>query len=165
MYKRQPLARAAALDLGMRRWRRLPDSDTVLYGPYWVRVGSRLINPALGDGDEDYRWGRPRGGILEFETGVWSDLPNPPASGPFEFGTGVLTKARGHYFSPGGWVFDTAGDRWIEIPRLDGDRSGAGGRSVAPAGRSLLLFGGYRFDSKHPEGKLLDGAWIWTPPL
>jgi len=147
-----PPARAAALDLATRRWRRLPDSDTVPYGPYWLLAGSRLINPSL------------EGGILEFETGTWSDLPDPPPSGPFDFGTGVLTKTRGYYTAPGGWVLDTAGDRWIEIPRLDGDRSGAGGRSIASAGRSLLLFGGYRFDRRHPAGKLLGAAWIWTPP-
>ena len=88
-----PLARAAALRLGAAgRWRRLPDSETILYGYYWVRVGSQLINPALGESGEEYRWGRPHGGILDPETGVWSDLPNPPKAGPFEFGVGVLTR-------------------------------------------------------------------------
>ena len=157
-----PLARAAALSLGARHWRRLPDSQTVLFGPYWLRVGSRLINPALGDGGDEYRWGRPEGGILDPERGVWSDLPNPPAAGPRGFGSGVLTGSRGYYTSPGGWVLDTAGDRWVEIPPLEGRHVVVGGRAVTSAGRKLLVFGGARFD--RPEGRLLDAAWIWSPP-
>ncbi len=129
-----------------------------------MRVGSRLINPALGDGGEEYRWGRPHGGILDPETGVWSDLPNPPQEGPFEFGTGVLTASRGHYSSPHGWILDTTRDRWIEIPRLGPERTHVGGRAVASAGRKLLVFGGARFSSKTPGGRLLDAAWIWSTP-
>jgi hypothetical protein len=159
-----PLARAAALSLGAGRWRRLPDSDTILYGYYWVRAGSRLIDPALGDGGDEYRWGRPRGGILDPERRTWSDLPNPPEARPFEFGVGVLTRARGHYFSPHGWILDAASDRWIEIPRLGPNRLHVGGRTVVSAGRDLLVFGGARFDRRNPDGRLLDAAWIWSPP-
>jgi hypothetical protein len=74
----------------------------------------------------------------------------------------VLTGSRGYYTSPGGWVLDTAGDRWIEIPPLEGRHVGVGGRAVTNAGRKLLVFGGARFD--RPEGRLLDAAWIWSPP-
>ena len=161
---RPPLARAATLKLGARRWRRLPDSKTVLYGYSWVRVGSRLINPELGDGGEEYRWGRPGGGILDPERGAWSDLPNPPKAGPSEFGVGVLTRTRGHYFSPQGWMLDTTRDRWSEIPRLEGERTHIGGRTVTSAGRKLLVFGGAKFDRKTPTGRLLNTAWIWSPP-
>jgi hypothetical protein len=160
---RPPLARAAALRFDTGRWRKLPDSQTVLFGHYWVRVGSRLIDPALGDGDEDYRWGRPIGGILDPERGVWSDLPNPPADGPVEAGIGVLTPTAGHYFSPYGWVLDTSGDTWIRVPRLGGPRDPVSGRTLANAGRKLLLFGGARFDRKNPDGRLLNKVWIWSP--
>jgi hypothetical protein len=148
----------------LRPRRRLPDSKTILYGYYWVRVGSRLINPALGDGGEEYRWGRPHGGILDPERGVWSDLPNPPKTGPSSFGVGVLTRARGHYFGSHGRVLDTTRDRWSEIPRLEPERTQIGGQTVTSAGRKLLVFGGARFDRKTPRGRLLDAAWIWSPP-
>jgi hypothetical protein len=161
---RPPLARAAALRLQSGRWRKLPDSTTVLFDHYWIRVGSRLIDPALGDGGEDYRWGRPLGGILEPATGVWSDLPDPPAPGPFEAGIGVLTPTAGEYFSEHGWVLDTSNDTWIRIPRLGGPRDPVNGRTLASAGRKLLLFGGARFDRKNPDGRLLDSVWIWSPP-
>jgi len=161
---RPPLARAAALRFGTRRWRKLPDSRTVLFGHYWVRVGSRLIDPELGDGGEQYRWGRPIGGILDPERGVWSDLPNPPDPGPFEFGTGVLTAAAGHYFAPGGWVLDATRDNWVRIPELEGGRVSVSGRALASAGRKLLLFGGATFDGKTPDGRLLKSVWLWSPP-
>jgi hypothetical protein len=159
-----PLARAAAITLDARRWRRLPDSQTVLFGAYWVRAGSRLINPALGEGDEEYRFGRPHGGILDPATGEWSDLPDPPESGPFEFGIGVLTPSRGHYFTASGWVLDAAGERWLEIPQLAPDRFIVQGRAVAALGRKLLVFGGARFSNREPGGRLLAAGWIWSPP-
>ena len=159
---RPPYARAAAFSLDTRSWRRLPDSDTVFFGHGWVRVGDRLINPALGTGDAEYRFGRPHGGILDPETGTWSDLPNPPEEGPFVFGTGVLTRERGHYSSLGGWVLDTTRDSWVRIPRLDRQRSGVFGRTIAEAGRSLLAFGGARFG--RDGSRLLNDAWIWSPP-
>jgi hypothetical protein len=98
------------------------------------------------------------------ERGVWSDLPNPPEAGPFEFGVGVLTRKRGHYFSPHGWVLDTTRDRWSEIPRLEPNRTHIGGRTVTSAGRSLLVFGGAKFDRNTPDGRLLNATWIWSPP-
>jgi hypothetical protein len=160
---RPPLARAAALRLG-GEWRKLPDSQTVLFGHYWVRVGARLINPELGDGDDEYRWGRPIGGVLDLSTGAWSDLPNLPAEGPFAFGVGVLTPTTGHYFSPYGWVLDSSRDSWIRVPRLGGPRDPVNGRTLANAGRKLFLFGGARFDRKAPAGRLLKSAWVWSPP-
>jgi hypothetical protein len=159
-----PLARAAALRLGGRRWRRLPDSQTVLFGPYWVRAGSRLINPALGQGDGEYRFGRPHGGVLDPKTGEWSDLPNPPEAGPFEFGIGVLTPSRGTYFFANGWVLDSASGRWFEVPRLGSDRVLVDGRAIAGVGRKLLVFGGAGFSNRRPGGRLLRTTWIWTPP-
>lgn len=131
---------------------------------YWVRAGSRLINPALGDGSEQYRWGRPHGGMLDPERGVWSPLPNPPESGATQFGVGVLTRARGYYFSSHGQVFDATRDRWVEIPRPEPNRAQAGGETVVNAGRKLLVFGGARFDSDNPSGRLLNTARVWSPP-
>ncbi len=97
-YRNPPLARAATLELGDSAWRRLPDSDHVLWGHgFWVKAGSRLVSPELGTGGEDYDYGRPYGGILDPERGVWSELPNvPQPSKEFgtEFGSGVLARTR-----------------------------------------------------------------------
>ena len=72
-YRNPPLARAATLKFGDAAWRRLPNSDHVLWGHgFWVRVGTRLVSPELGMGNEDYDFGRPYGGILDPERGVWS---------------------------------------------------------------------------------------------
>ena len=38
------------------------------------------------------------------------------------------------------------------------------GRTLASAGRKLVLFGGARFDRKNPGGRLLNSVWIWSPP-
>jgi hypothetical protein len=61
-------------------------------------------------------------------------------------------------------VLDAANYKWFEIPRLEPDRVQVTGRAVVSAGRKLLVFGGARFSGTHPEGKLLDDGWIWTPP-
>jgi hypothetical protein len=161
---RPPLARAAALRLDTGRWRKLPDSTTVLFGHYWIRVGSRLVSPALGEGGPEYRWGRPGGGILDPQRGIWSDLPTPPKAGAFEFGTGVLTPTVGNYTAPGGWVLDTSNDTWIRVPHVEGRRVTVSGRALTNAGRKLLLFGGARFDRSTPGGRLLNRVWIWSPP-
>jgi hypothetical protein len=77
---------------------------------------------------------------------------------------GVLTRARGHYFSPHGWILDTTRDRWSVIPRLEPNPIHVGGRTVVSADRKLLVFGGATFDRKAPDGRLLDTTWIWSPP-
>jgi hypothetical protein len=167
-YRNPPLARAATLRFGDRAWHRLPDSDHVLWGHgFWVRVGTRLVSPELGTGNEDYDHGRPYGGILDPERGVWSELPNVPEPSEergSEFGTGVLTRTRLVGGIPGLLVLDTTRDDWVRVPRLWPDRNGVQGFTVVNTRRKLLAVGGARFNRRHPEGVLLNDAWLWTPP-
>jgi hypothetical protein len=167
-YRNPPLARAATLRLGDDAWRRLPDSEHVLrgYGP-WLRVGRRLVNPGLGSGGVDYDFGRPNGGILDPERGIWSELPNvpePAEDGGTEFGTGVLTRTRLLGGRPTMLVLDLTRGEWIRVQRLWSDRTAPQGWTAANTRRKLLAFGGARFDRRHPEGELLNDAWLWTPP-
>jgi hypothetical protein len=161
--KKPSVTRAAALDLESGSWRRLPDSEIIMSGP-WVLDDGRLINPMLGgaDGGEVDNWGRthPYGGILDVETGDWTGLPNPP-NGEEDFSAGVLTDSGGDYFGYGGWILDAAKETWIEVPPLDSDEL-VTGRTVVRAGTDLLVFGGARWKSG-PDAQLLADAWIWSP--
>jgi hypothetical protein len=163
-----PLARAATLRFGDRAWRRLPDSDHVLWGHgFWVRVGTRLVSPELGIGDEDYSFGRPYGGILDPERGTWSELPNVPEPSEergTEFGTGVLTRDRLVGGIPNLLVLDMTRDDWIRVPRLWRDRDWRQSPTIVNTRRDLILFGGARWNRAHPDGELLKDAWIWSPP-
>lgn len=161
----RPLARAATLRPGARSWRVLPDSKDVLYGRLqWVRAGSKLVSPELDEGSGRFRWGRPLGGILDPERGTWSDLPELPEAFDFEFGTGVLTRRLGTYSYPHGWVLDMAAGRWLLIPRLPtGWRFQLGGATAVGMNRKLLAFGGPRY-GRNERGRLVNEAWIWSPP-
>jgi hypothetical protein len=163
-----PLARAATLRLGDSSWRRLPDSDHVLWGHgFWVPVGRRLVSPELGTGGEDYDFGRPYGGILDPVGGVWSQLPNVPEPREergTEFGTGVLTQARLVGGLPGLLVLDMTRNHWIRVPRLWRGRTAPYGWTTVNTRRKLLVFGGARWSRRHPDGQLLNDAWLWTPP-
>ena len=163
-----PLARGATLEFGDDAWRRLPDSDDVLWGHgFWVRVGSRLVSPELGIGGESYSFGRPYGGILDPERGVWSELPNVPEPSDdlgTDFGTGVLTRTRLVGGVPNTLVLDTTREDWIRVPALWRDRDWRQGPTLVNTRRKLVLFGGARWNRAHPDGELLNDAWIWTPP-
>ena len=163
-----PLARAATLRFGDAAWRRLPDSDHVPWGHgFWVRVGTRLVSPELGIGNERYSFGRPYGGILDPERGIWSELPNVPEPSEergTEFGTGVLTRDRLVGGIPNLLVLDTARDDWIRVPRLWRDRDWRQSPTLVNTRRALIAFGGARWNRAHPDGELLKDAWIWTPP-
>jgi hypothetical protein len=163
-----PLARAATLKLGDDQWRRLPDSDHVLWGHgFWVRVGHRLVSPELGTGNTDYDFGRPYGGILDPERGVWSELPNVPEPDDefgSEFGTGVLTRTRLVGGLPNLLVLDMTRGDWVRVPRLWPGHSAPLYSTSVNTRRKLLIFGGARFNRPHPEGQLLNDAWLWTPP-
>ncbi len=167
-FRNPPLARAATLAFGDNAWRRLPDSDHVLWGHgYWVRVGRRLVSPQLGTGNEDYDFGRPYGGILDPERGVWSELPNvpqPTKETGAEFGTGVLTRTRLVGGIPSMLVLDMTTEHWIRVPPLWRGRSAPFGWTAVNTRRKLLVFGGARWNRAHPDGQLLNDAWLWTPP-
>ncbi len=53
---------------------------------------------------------------------------------------------------------------WIRIPAIWPERRAPLGFTTANVGRKLLVFGGGRFTKRHPEGELLNDAWLWTPP-
>jgi hypothetical protein len=130
-------------------------------------VGGRLVSPELGIGGEDFSFGRPYGGILDPERGEWSELPNVPEPTDergAEFGTGVLTRTRLMGGIPRLLVLDMTRGDWIRVPRLWPERATPQGWAAANAGRSLIVFGGARFDRRHPDGVLLNHAWIWAPP-
>jgi hypothetical protein len=125
------------------------------------------VSPELGTGGVDYNFGRPYGGILDPERGVWSELPNVPApreAGGTEFGTGVLTGTRLVGGLPSMLVLDLTRNEWIRVPRLWRDRLAPQGWTRVNTGRKLLVFGGARWSRAHPDGELLNDAWLWTPP-
>lgn len=165
------LALAAALDLETGRWRRLPDSETLdAYAGQvrWFEVGGRLINPAPGylDGGEVNGWDRPypHGGVLDPRTGEWSDLPARPeaALDDTAYGAGLVAGEAAHYYDYRGFVLDAEANDWIRIPALP-ESDDVSGRTVAPAGRSLLVFGGTRWRRDTTRAELLDDAHLWTP--
>jgi hypothetical protein len=57
--ERPSLTRAAVLDLTVRSWQRLPDSEVVGLGGPWLRSGGLLVSPATEsyDGGEVKNWG------------------------------------------------------------------------------------------------------------
>ena len=89
-------------------------------------------------------------------------MPEPSGAGA-EFGSGVLTRSRLVGGSPNALVLDTARDDWIRVPSLWSDRSAGHGWSRFNTRRGLLVFGGARWSRRHPEGKLLNDASLWTP--
>jgi hypothetical protein len=162
---------AAALDLDTAEWRRLPDSEILGQRARWFEHDGQLILPALGsaDGGEVGNWGRPYpyGGILDPQTGEWSDLPGPPRdldlSSGEDIAGGILAGEEGDYFGYSGWILDAAAGEWIEIPALDDEDALITGRTVAALGRQLLVFGGVRWGGQGLRGELLNEAWIWSP--
>jgi len=132
-----------------------------------VPVGRRLVSPELGTGDERYSYGRPYGGILDPERGVWSELPNVPEPREefgTEFGTGVLTRTGLVGGIPNTLVLDMTRNDWIRVPRLWSDRNWRQGPTAVNTARGLVVFGGARWNRRHPDGELLKDAWLWKPP-
>ena len=169
---REPsLVIAAALDLDSGQWRRLPDSEILGQGARWFELAGRLILPALGsaDGGEVGNWGRPYpyGGILDPQRGEWSDLPERPReadpSTGEELAAGVFAGRDADYFGYRGWILDAAAREWIAIPPLEDEDPVITGRTVATAGRDMLVFGGVRWAGRSLRGELLNDAWIWSP--
>ncbi len=98
---------------------------------------------------------------------VWSELPNVPEPSEdlgTDFGTGVLTSARLVGGMPNTLILDMTRDDWVRVPRLWRDRDWRQGPTVVNTRRKLIVFGGARWNRAHPDGELLNDAWIWTPP-
>jgi hypothetical protein len=157
------LYRAAVLDLTASRWRRFADSDiSGLYGG-WHAVGGRLVTASTPtvDGGNVGNYGRdvPTGGILDPATGTWSALP---ARDDEHVGPAVGEVAGDGVVVSDGWALHVADGRWERLPDLD-RLDGVSGQSSVWAGDQLMVWGGARFDDKHPAGELLGTGWTWRP--
>jgi hypothetical protein len=61
-------------------------------------------------------------------------------------------------------VLDMTTENWIRVPSLWQGRDAPLGWTAVNTRRKLLLFGGARWNRAHPDGQLLNDAWLWTPP-
>jgi hypothetical protein len=153
--------RAAVLDLGSRRWRKLPTSDQ-LGGGAWTWTGKRLVDATVGgaDGGEVNGYGRmiPYGGTLDPRTGAWGRLPDAPDE-PARNGW-AATAIDGPAIAAGGWLYDDFAETWRVLPRPDGAPAQAG--DAAWAGGSLVVLGGLTYTdsplTRDPR------AWIFPMP-
>ncbi|WP_250031351.1 hypothetical protein [Paractinoplanes maris] len=154
------LTRAAALDLGTRAWRRLPDLPMLSTGP-WLPVGGTLVNPLLGgeDGGQVGGWGRtyPYGGQFDPATGAWSPLPDLP--GDKIAGGGARAGDAALYPGLSDVVLDAATGRWQQVPAMPGSRTH--GSTVLAAGARMVVFGGAVREGASLA--LIGTTWIWTP--
>jgi hypothetical protein len=166
-----PLTRAARLDLSTGEWERLPDSEILGTGPWFVE-DEIMVNPNLGsaDGGEVNSWGRryPFGGIFDTSSATWSELPEAPhadiPAGVFgdDISAGVLGSTDALMYATEGWLLDLGSGSWIELPQLPGS-GGYTQRIVVTAGADAVVFGGERWsdDLDLDDGELLGDAWIW----
>jgi hypothetical protein len=144
------LVKAAVLEPGSGRWRRLPDSEQ-LGGWRWTWSGRHLVDPTLGgaDGGEVNGYGRvlPFGGRLDPVTGQWSQLPGAPEpqSGgwPVEAAQGPVTAAEG-------WLYDDAEERWTRLPRPEGAPADPGPATWLED--TLVVYGGEQWESGSEGG-------------
>jgi hypothetical protein len=149
----------ARLDIGSGRWSDLPPApgtgfeESVLDGVAISGSSTRAVGADMV----------PDGGIFDPVAGTWRPLPSkgwrqPPAmtaATAWRSGVvGVLRKAAATFDYAGGSVLDVEAQEWIELRPID-DRVRM---SVTSLGRRLFQFGGAR------SGRLLNDAWVWTPP-
>lgn len=146
-----PLTLAAAFDPAAGSWRRLPDLDVPLAGPF-LAVDGLLVSATV-------REAAPMGGRLDPANGEWSPLPPPPSG--IEHAAGVFTDSSARYFGIRDAVFDVTFDRWVQLPVLpDG---GFASHTIVAAGTDLVAFSGVRWQGMEPE--LSNQTWVWSPPL
>jgi hypothetical protein len=163
------LTRAARLDLNTREWKRLPDSEILGTGPWFVE-DQIMVNPNLSsaDGGEVNSWGRryPFGGIFDTASATWSQLPEPPqadlpADGfGYDISAGVLGSTDALIYGTEGWLLDLGSGSWIELPQLPGSGSDTQ-RMVVTADADAVVFAGERWSGGLDDGELLGDAWIW----
>jgi hypothetical protein len=153
--------RAAVLDPGSGTWHRLPDSEVSGYDPSWFWAGGKVVNPTLGTSDGGGNdWGRayPHGGILDPAEGLWSPLPDPPASDGFY--PGVSVGGEEFVASLMGWVLHVPSGGWTRLPPPPD--AAHEGHAVTWAGDRLFAWGGVRWDGD--DFTLLADGWSWSPP-
>lgn len=168
--ERPSLSQVAALDLGAREWRALPETGSL--GGGGALVDGRIVNPRLGwaDGGEVNNWGReyPYGGVLDPNSGEWTELPEAP-DGQDEVGAGLYAGGEAHYVNDSGWVLDLQAGEWGRIEPRPGSSDEPGGPvtqgdGVSALGESLFVFGGVRWDDwEDSDPEWLDEAWLWSP--
>jgi hypothetical protein len=157
------IAAAFAPDRGTCR--RLPDSEMLGGGARWFAHDGRLIFPALGSADGgDGGWDRPypNGGMLDVAPGRWLPLPGA-VDGEDEFAAGVVAGRRADFFGESGWILDAVAGDWLPVPSLDDGDPMVTSRGVTAAGRTMVVFGGVRWDGEL-HGELMDEAWMWWVP-
>jgi hypothetical protein len=159
--ERPSLYGAALLNASNDGWKRFPDSEITGYNPEWSWTGERVLNASTerSDGGETNNWGRTyfAGGMLDPRTGEWSALPDvPDGYGGF---TGINASGDRYATAGGGWVFDAAESRWLELSKPNDAPEGEA--AAAWVGDELFVWGGVRYEGS--DGVLLDDGWSWTP--
>lgn len=131
------------------------DTDSHTGDAVWIVDDQVVLDPH----------GTGTGGQLDTISGMWSDLPAPPADPDWHNdAAGAFNRHAADYeafaFDPAGptWVLDTQSTQWIKIEPID-NRSTQASTAI---GRNLFTFGGQSWHGN--DGAALDEAWIWTPP-
>jgi hypothetical protein len=183
-----PIVRAAVLnapgDLTAGEWSTLPDGATLSTEFGWT--SGLLVNPdqSSADGGETNNWGRfyPGGGILDPDTGSWSNLPGLPAEAAGQPPTDLpitlyLSTSRTAIY--GRWALDVPRRRWIAVPQNAVDGKGEPvelpriGQATAvaetPSGEMVLLWGGARWPDWDGgesafSGELTSDGFQWKVP-
>lgn len=164
--------RAAAYDFTTRTWRLLADSNLVIAGGHraWHFEDGRLINPTLGwaDGGETNPYDRPYpyGGILDLDSGEWSELPDPPDD-PYVPGALIRYSADSPdwYLTGHGWLFNPGTGEWRSLPAPPDNPSiplPVEQSVVLFAGPDLVVWGGFLYE-EDGYGDMVNTGWMWRP--
>lgn len=150
-------------------WAELPEGDVVGWDPSWLAVESRIVNPTPGgtDGGETNSYDRvhPYGGILDPETGEWSELPDAPDAEPDEEALHVQGSVGDEELlvSAAGWALLPGSEQWVWPGRPDGGPES--GEAVTVGDGGLYVFGGTRWSGSADaqSAELLETAWVYVP--
>lgn len=159
-----PRVVGARYDLTTGEWAELPTGNATGLGA-WLADDQVLLNPII---DPD-----GRNSILDLATNSWSELP-PPPDDPVYFSyslagaVGEHTADYGYSDQWSSWILDVTDRSWVKIPPVP-DTGSSGLRlsnGTTAVGRSMFVFGGQRWETVDDlsTGRLLDDAWLWTPP-
>ncbi len=137
------------------RWRRFP--DPIVGGQWWHWTGERLVDPdpQVGAG------GEPAGGLLDVETGEYSELRDPPTEEEFLSGARG-GGADGPLITSFGYLYDDRDGSWTALPLLNETLSHASG--VLADGR-LVMFGGFDSEDGYIENEAGLSHDVWVAPL